>query len=74
MLKKNAQLRVEEKKEKKRGVRRTPYLRQPTAKSPRTKAQLRRVCVSTTVLRNQKKASEAKYRKVKIKKNLLYIL
>jgi hypothetical protein len=33
----------------------TPYLRQPAAKSPHTKAQRRRVCVSTTVPRNQKK-------------------
>jgi hypothetical protein len=38
------------------GVQGTPHLRQPTAKSPRTKAQQRRVCVSATVLRNQKKA------------------
>jgi hypothetical protein len=33
----------------------TPCSRQPAAKSPRTKAQRRRVCVNTTVSSNQKK-------------------
>jgi hypothetical protein len=38
------------KKKKKKRLHRTPYLRQPAAKSLHTKAQRRRVCVSTTVL------------------------
>jgi hypothetical protein len=65
MLTKKAELDVDRKKEKNKDSHRTPYLRQPTAKSPRTKAQRRRVCVSTTVLRNQKKASVLRLNKRK---------
>jgi hypothetical protein len=42
---KKNKLRVEKKKKR----RRTPYLRQPTVKSPHIKAQRRRICVSATV-------------------------
>jgi hypothetical protein len=65
-LTKKAKLRVEKKKKIRR---RTPHSRQPAAKSPHTKAQRRRVCVSATVLRNQKKSirSSIKQKEVKLK-------
>ena len=44
--------KIKKNKKRKRG---TPCSRQPAAKSPRTKAQRRRVCVNTSVLRHQKK-------------------
>jgi hypothetical protein len=59
ILTKNAQLRVDRKKIKKKIRRRTPYSRQPPPKSPHTKPQQAAVCVSTTVRRNERKKTRS---------------
>jgi hypothetical protein len=70
-LTKKAQSDVDKKKKKeKKRQPRTPYLRQPAAKSPHTKAQRRRVCVSTTVLGNQKK-SRSSFKRKEVQKKII---